>query len=77
MQESAVPYHNAARGVLIEAWSALLWLSLLRASFKYRYVVGVTTGCGHLPDQQSSVESLSIKGSRGASRQDQAIKSQF
>ena len=44
--------------------------------FKYRYVVGVTTGCGHLADQQSSVESSPIKGSRGALRQDQAIKSQ-
>ena len=40
-------------------------------------MVGVTTGCGHLTDQQSNVESSSIKGSRGASRQDQAIKSQF
>ena len=40
-------------------------------------MLGVTNGCGHLLDQRSSVKVRSIKRSRDASKQDQAIKSKF
>ena len=40
-------------------------------------MVGVTNGCDHSLDQQSSVKFWLIKRSRGASKQDQAIKSKI
>ena len=42
-----------------------------------RAMLGVTNGCGHLLDQQSSVKVWSIKRSRDASKQNQVIKSKF
>ena len=41
------------------------------------HMVGVTNGCGHSLDQQSSVKFWLIKRSKGASKQDQAIKSKI
>ena len=40
-------------------------------------MVGITNGCGHSLDQQSSVKFWLIKRSRGASKQDQAINSKI
>ena len=42
-----------------------------------RCMMGITSGCGHLFDQRSSVKFWSIKRLRGALKQDQAIKSKF